>query len=434
MKEWSIKNLRKIRTDTSNKIIQIIDIINGEVYDFQSIFLNETIARDQIKKDLDSIIQDTYDYFPGSININKNIILCLFYHKKQKDIIGTVALNLYFKNNINYIELGLSMIAKKYRKMGFQSIEARRIREYAYFFLHQGNPFYISARMASAATQLQIQRGQLPNQSGKKVNVAYPKGFVPFYIANKDENGKYILEFGLFYDAWPTLEKIILMDIHLPKIIKNRGFQIFNPQFRAEVNPIFHGINILKDGKIKINEEIYIWNKIKKKLRIFGNLKSSKNIHKSDQEKFLFSNYSAPDSRNLAIAIESINDLDFVNDINTNRMKSVNITLQISQFKDVESMVGNLSIMKVIISNGFVPTCIYDLKEGERRIRVAVFSKWQNIVMQDYFEFLHHYHSVFKIFQNDCQIQKSSWKPQIEIMTDEKIEGKILVERFKMIL
>ena len=131
MKKWSIKKLRKIRRDTSSKIIQIIDIINGEIYDFQSIFLDESTARDKIKKDLDSIIQDTYDYFPGSVNISKDIILCLFYHKKQKDIIGTVALNLYFKNNIDYIELGLSMIAKKYRKMGFQSIEARRIREYA---------------------------------------------------------------------------------------------------------------------------------------------------------------------------------------------------------------------------------------------------------------------------------------------------------------
>ncbi|QEE17942.1 hypothetical protein DSAG12_03780 [Promethearchaeum syntrophicum] len=434
MKEWSIKNLRKIRKNSSSKIIQIIDIINGEIYDFQSIFPDASIAKDQIKKDLDSIIQDTYDYFPGSININKDIILCLFYHKKQKDIIGTIALNLYFKNDIDYIELGLSMIAKKYRKMGFQSIEARRIREYAYFFLHQGNPFYISARMASAATQLQIQRGQLHNQNGEKVNVAHPKGFIPFYIANKNENGQYLLEFGLFYDAWSTLEKIILMDTHLPEIIKNKRFQIFNPQYRADVNPIFHEIEILRDGKVKFDKGIYVWDEIKNKLRIFGNLKSSKNIYTSDQKKFLYSNYSAPDSRNLAIAIESINNLDFLNDVNPNRMKSVNITLQISQFKDFESMVGNLAIMKVITSSGFVPTCVYDLKEKDRRIRVANFSKWQNIEMQEYFEFLHHYHWIFKIFQNDCQIQKLEWNPRVEIMTDEKIEGKILVERFKMIL
>ena len=47
------------------------------------------------------------------------------------------------------------------------------------------------------------------------------------------------------------------------------------------------------------------------------------------------------------------------------------------------------------------------------------------------FEFLHYYHQIFKIFKSDCQIQKLEWNTHIEFVTDQKIEGKLLVKRLK---
>lgn len=432
MKKWSVEALHQIRKE-EHKNLQIIDIIDGHAYDYESIFKDENEALRKMKKDVDKIIKDTYDFFPGVISFDSNMILCIFYHKKKKDIIGTIAMTIFTEKNVDYIELGLSLIAKKYRKMGYQSVEARRIREFAYYFLRQGNPFYLSARMASATTQLQVQRGMLPNAQGKIVNVAYPKGFLSHYIANKDKKGNFMLEFGMFYDAWPTLDQIVVKDINLPRTAKAKGFQIFQSEFRQDVNPIYYDIEITQEQYIKFGEKSYNWTVLKPHLKLFGDFKSLKSLHSSKKNTFLYSELAAPDQKNVAIAVESIESLDFIHDF-SETMKSINFTLQVSDFQKEEEMVANLAVMKILIDNNFAPICVYDILYRKERIRIALFSRWQNIVLQPYFEFLHHYHSVFKIFWHDCSVQGLTWNPKIEVLDKEKIEGKILVEKFKTIL
>ncbi|WP_457557879.1 hypothetical protein [Candidatus Harpocratesius sp.] len=432
MKKWSIEALHQIRKE-KHKNLHIIDIIDGHAYDYEPIFSSEEEALIKIKKDVMDLIEDTYDFFPGTIHFDSSMILCVFYHEKKKDMIGTIALYLFHQKNVDYIELGLSLISKKYRKMGYQSVEARRIREFAYYFLRQGNPFYLSARMASATTQLQVQRGKMKNAQGKIVNVAYPKGFLSHYIANKDEQGNFLLEFGLFYDAWPTLEKIIKKKIFLPNIAKVKGFQIFQTEFRSDLEPVFHSIDITEDHYIKFENRKYSWTVIKPYLKIFGDFKSAKTIRYSIENAFLYSELAAPDKDHLAIAIESVESLNFL-ELIENRMKSINVTLQVSDFSKEESIVANLALMKILIENGFAPICIYDIKYIKNRIRVCLFSRWQHISLQPYFEFLHYYHSAFKIFWHDCRIQGLTWDPKVEVLDEEKITGKILVERFKTIL
>ncbi|UYP46284.1 hypothetical protein NEF87_002569 [Candidatus Lokiarchaeum ossiferum] len=436
MIHWSIDELHRIRQshEEKHKNIHIIDIINGKIFDFDSIFETEQEANEKIQKDIENLIKETYDSFGGHIKFDQGTIFCAFYHKKKKDIVGTIALYQFSKRNVEYIEVGLSLISKKYRKKGFQSVEARRIREYAFFFLKQGNPFYISARMASAATQLQVHRGQLPDTTGKIVNVAYPKGFVPFYIANKNKKGNYLLEFGLFYDAWPTLGQIVEKTVYLPSIVQDLGFHIFNSEFHKDLNPKYQNVSIFSEKNIVIKEKTYDWNHLKQFTKIYGNLKTKKRINSSKNSKFTFSLYAAPDLNNMAVAIESVSSLDFLTDINVDSMKSVNITLQISDFSTQDSMIANNCIIQKLIEHKFVPTCVYDIKFKGQRIRVALFAKWQNIAMQEYFEFLHYYHTDFDIFRHDCEVQNMYWNPQIEIMTEEKIVGKILVDRFKTIL
>ena len=432
MREWSIDDLRQIRKEEHKKL-HIIDILNGKVYDYEPIFKNEQKALIAIQRDVDNLIHDTYDYFPGVVKFDSGMILCVFYHKKKKDIIGTIALNLYNEKNVEYIEMGLSLISKKYRKMGFQSVEARRIREFAYVFLRQGKPFYLSARMASATTQLQVHRGKMANTEGKIINVAYPKGFLAHYIANKDENGNYFLEFGLFYDAWPTLDKVILKPVHLPEIVREKTFQIFDPIHHQDLQPNFYQIKVTDENYVEFQGKEYNWTVLRPHLLIFGDLKSTKSVFCARESKFYYSELAAPDPSHVSIAIESIEDLHFV-DIIPHKFKSINITLQISDFPTEESMIANIAVIHVLCKNGFAPICIYDLLCRKKRIRVAVFSKWQNIKLQPYFEFLYHYHSAFEIFWHDCNIQGLTWNPQIEILDEEKIAGKILVERFKTIL
>lgn len=432
MTEWSIQDLHKIRKEEHKKL-HIIDIIDGNVYDWEPIFGSEAQALSQIKKDVDFLILDTYDYFPGEVKFDSGMILCVFYHVKKKDLVGTIALYIFNEKNVEYIELGLSLISKKYRKMGFQSVEARRIREFAYFFLRQGKPFYLSARMASATTQLQVHRGKMENAKGEIINVAYPKGFLSHYIANKDQQGNFLLEFGLFYDAWPTLDKVIVKTAHLPQIIQEKEFQIFNSMFRPDISPQFYPLQIFDDQYIEFEGQTYNWIVLKPHLKIFGDLKSSKSIYCCEGNSFLYSILASPDSENTSIAIETIEELDFI-DFFTTQMKSINITLQISDFPTEEAMIANMAIIKILTENGFVPICIYDLKHKKERIRVCVFSRWQNIKLQPYFEFLYHYHSAFEVFWHDCEIQNLAWDPHIEVLTPEKIEGKILVERFKTIL
>ncbi|MHA1776133.1 MAG: hypothetical protein DRO88_07765 [Promethearchaeia archaeon] len=432
MKKWSVEALHQIRKE-EQKNLQIIDVIDGHAYDYKSIFSSEEEALEHIRRDIDKLITDTYDFFPGVIHFDSNMILCVFYHKKKKDIIGTIALSIFSEKQVDFIELGLSLIAKKYRKMGFQSVEARRIREFAYYFLKQGNPFYLSARMASAATQLQVQRGVMPNAHGKIVNVAYPKGFLSHYIANKDPKGNFLLEFGLFYDAWPTLDQIIQKIVHLPKIAQIKGFHIFQTDFRQDIEPLYHDIVIKDNQYIKYGATQYNWTVLKPYLKLFGDFKSLKTLHSSKNIKFLYSELAAPDQNNLAIAIESIESLDFIDDF-SEKMKSINFTLQVSNFQKEEEMVANLAVMDILIENNFAPICVYDILYRKERIRIALFSRWQNIVLQPYFEFLHHYHSVFKIFWHDCNVQGLTWDPKIEVLDKEKIEGRILVEKFKTIL
>ena len=127
MSDPSFDELRKARKET-NKKVHIIDIINGKAIDYESIFKTEDVALKQIEEDVLRLLGETYDHSPSKLHFDKGMILCVFYHKKRQDIIGTVALNQYSRNEISYIEVGLSLIASKYQKMGFQSVEARRIQ------------------------------------------------------------------------------------------------------------------------------------------------------------------------------------------------------------------------------------------------------------------------------------------------------------------
>ena len=78
MAKWSLNDLRRIRKEPHKKL-HIIDIFNGKVYDFEPIFKNEEKALIKIEHDVDSLIHDTYDFFPGKVNFNSGMILCLLY-------------------------------------------------------------------------------------------------------------------------------------------------------------------------------------------------------------------------------------------------------------------------------------------------------------------------------------------------------------------
>ncbi len=414
--------------------LHIIDVIDGQIFDFEPIFDSEQIAKGEIQKDIEELIASTYDYFPGHVSLTKGMIVCAFYHRKRKDLIGTIALYHYQSKGIDYIELGLSLIAPKYRKMGFQSVEARRIREFGYFFLRQQKPFYISARMASATTQLQVSRGKMNKPDGSRVNVAYPKGFLPQYIANKNNEGQFMLEFGLFYEAWATLDKTIEKAVYFPDHPLIHKFRLLKHENRSDLLPNFIPIKYLGKSKYQSHSKTFSWDDLKDSIRIFGNLKTEMVLFDSPFKKFKYSHIATPNSEFQAILIESIDNFDFLSDI-VYSMKSINVYVQISDFETKESKLANCMLIDQLINSKFVPTCIFDILYKKKRIRLCLFARWQNIAMQHYFEFLPQYETQFQILWHDCQLQGLDWKPEplTQVMTAEKIQEYILVERFKSI-
>ena len=120
------------------------------------------------------------------------------------------------------------------------------------------------------------------------------------------------------------------------------------------------------------------WNFLLPHFSVLGYQEDMKQIKKSRSGFFSYSDQGSPQKKMRSIHIELITSFHFMDDFDS-AMKVITICLQMSDFSDDLSKMANTALIDLLIRFHFVPTAQFDLLYNKKRIRVAYFTKWQDI-------------------------------------------------------
>ncbi len=402
----------------------------------QHLFPDKRIAQQHFIKEINALIDRSYDNYRYKASETTNHVFCGIFNKDTKDLLGLMVLLKKNCRGAQYCEVGVSLVDERYRGLGIQTITTREMSNYAINLLEQGYPLYSTARSFSAHSQFQIHNTRIPNKAGKLVQLGFSRGFAPYYIFEKDDEGGFFLEFHMLYDSWRSLDEVVSKFTYLPPIAMEKNFHIFDSKYRPDVQPMYAYPILRASGEIdldylsgeplvfpEINYTRPEWATLANMTAIIGHEEDEHQIKKSTSRKFDYSDSESPNPTLRVIQVEGICTYDFTRDFD-DTMKSINVTVQVADFPDDTVKAANIALLSVLIKEGFVPASVHDILYRGKRVRVALMSRWQGIKVQSKFEILQDNKKTFEIFKHDCTVQGFNWPIVVNILEPERLNEK----------
>ncbi len=402
----------------------------------QHLFPDKIAAQQHFIKEINALIDRSYDNYRYKASDKSDHVFCGVFNKVTKDLLGLMVLLKKNCRGAQYCEFGVSLVDERYRGQGIQTITAKEMQNFAITLLEQGYPLYSTARSFSAHTQFQLYSIRLPNKAGQFVPLGISRGFAPYYIFEKDDNGDFFLEFHMLYDSWRSLDEVVGKFVYLPPNALEKNFHIFNPKYRPDVQPMYAYPVLQDSGEIALEyvsgepvvfpEMDYTrpeWATLAKMTSLIGHEEDEHHIKKSLSQKFEYSDTESPSPNLRVVQVEAIHSYDFLKDIDSS-MKSINLTVQVTEFPDEKVKAANIALLSVLIKEGFVPASVHDILYHGKRIRVALLSRWQDIKIQSRFEIIQDNKKTFDIFKHDCNLQGFIWPMILNVLQPEHLKEK----------
>lgn len=381
--------------------------------------------KDEAKKIVMTKIQDlivkhydNYRYEPTELD---NDYICCMFNRENKDLMGMMMLLKSEINGCRIGEVGVSLVAKEYRGLGVQSKTASDVAAESLTYLRAGNPLYATTRSFTSQSQNVMDRVKLPEKNGIYMRVGKARGMAPYYLFSK-ENDKFFIEMHMLFESWLPINKLVERNIYLPPVARALDFCIFNKSFRRDIDAIYQYPIFDENGKLSFeevrgtpkhsliqdcldNDSLYCAEDCS-----IINHEGPSLWKQSRYADYMYTDGLSADSDHRVVYVEKIADCSFLERIEKDEsIKSVNVTVQISDFNDNRVKAANLMLIQRLLLCGFVPAAVYDVLKGGLRIRAALFSKWQYIPVQAKFEFLDYNRKTFEIFVEDCAKQGYVW-------------------------
>lgn len=432
----SSANALLVKPARSPKFRRIV-IYNGRFRGHSVLSKDKGEAKKILLKKIKTLINETYDNYPFEITEEMPHVCIAVIDKNNGTLAGMMMLVRNNCRGLEYGEVGASIVKKAYRGFGIQSSCMKELYPHIVNMLFSGIPLLAFPRAFSAHSQLQAYNVEMPNEEGKPVKISIPGGFLLFYIVEKDETGNFVLENDIAFTAWPSLDKIVEKEVYLPPRVLEKGFHIFNPQYRPDTRPAFITPFFSSSGELKIEclecsyendfliypENDYFkkkWKILASYFSIIGYQADPKQIKKSRSGRFTYSDQGSPNKNERSVHIESISSFNFMDDFEPT-MKVITVCLQMSDFSEDITKVANTALIDLLIRFNFVPTAQFDLLYRKKRTRIAYFTKWQDIRLEAKYEILAPYREQFEIFNHDVNIQGLGWPKFVNIVEPEGV-------------